>query len=200
MNIGGEKTALRLEMQALRRLHAASAAEYRSLTLSICAFLAEEACKRRARLLGVYLAARDEIDLAAFIAETKRRLPMCRFAAPRWNSITYEMALLETDCDGKPARGSLRTGPMGILESADAAAVEPREIDFWVVPGLAFTRAGARLGYGGGWFDRLLAGASPDAYTAAVAMPFQILDAIPCEMHDIRVDDVFTPDGRIARK
>ena len=54
----------------------------------------------------------------------------------------------------------------------------------WIVPGLAFTRAGARLGYGGGWYDRLLGEAAPVAVALGVAHVFQIVDALPVEPHD----------------
>ena len=48
-------------------------------------------------------------------------------------------------------------GPMNILEPAEADIVKPADVEVWVIPGLAFTKDGKRLGYGGGWYDRLLA-------------------------------------------
>ena len=63
------------------------------------------------------------------------------------------------------------------------------------MPGLAFTRTGARLGYGGGWYDRLLAAADPSAVLLGVAYPFQMVEDLPSEPHDIRLTDVVVAEG-----
>ena len=66
------------------------------------------------------------------------------------------------------------------------------EISFLVVPGLAFTETGGRLGFGGGYFDRYL----PDyaGSMAALAFEEQILDMVPAEPHDVRIPKIITPD------
>jgi 5-formyltetrahydrofolate cyclo-ligase len=62
----------------------------------------------------------------------------------------------------------------------------------WIVPGLAFTKDGRRLGYGGGWYDRLLASARKDALRIGVAHEFQVLGDLPNEPHDILLNRVVT--------
>ena len=57
----------------------------------------------------------------------------------------------------------------------------------WLIPGLAFTRDGGRLGYGGGWYDRLLKRAAKRAPKIGIAHGFQIVDELPTEPHDIRL-------------
>ncbi len=52
----------------------------------------------------------------------------------------------------------LLPGRQGILEPDPKKWVKSTNIDFWLVPGLAFDWDGNRLGHGGGWFDRLLEG------------------------------------------
>ena len=84
----------------------------------------------------------------------------------------------------------LRQGPMGILEPVEAEIVSPKEVKVWLVPGLAFTRDGKRLGYGGGWYDRLLAEALKDSLKLGVAHAFQVVDDLPSELHDIRLTGV----------
>ncbi|HEY8650213.1 MAG TPA: 5-formyltetrahydrofolate cyclo-ligase [Chthoniobacterales bacterium] len=68
------------------------------------------------------------------------------------------------------------------------------EIDLIVVPGLAFSRDCHRLGRGGGFFDRLLAGPAAEAYKLGVCFDFQLLESIPIEPHDIVMDTVVTEE------
>lgn len=65
-----------------------------------------------------------------------------------------------------------------------------------VLPGAAFTRDGKRLGYGGGFYDTLLAGPAAGVPLAGVCFPCQLLDNLPMESHDRLVDMVITPDGK----
>ena len=137
--------------------------------------------------VAVYLASRDEIDLRTFIEEMLRRGR--KVVAPRWNGETYDLAALK----GLDAE-HLRRGPMGILEPAEAELVQPQNVFVWIVPGLAFTRDGRRLGYGGGWYDRFLSAAPKDAVKLGVAYSFQFVDDLPIEPHDIPltavIDDI----------
>ena len=128
--------------------------------------------------IAVYLASPQEIDLSPFI---RKMLAMgAKVVAPRWNGETYELAVLKGLDDAH-----LCKGPLGILEPAAAEIVSPKEVGAWLVPGLAFTRNGKRLGYGGGWYDRLLAEASKDAVKLGIAYAFQVVDDLPSESHDI---------------
>ena len=70
--------------------------------------------------------------------------------------------------------------------------VDPTWPDVVVVPGLAFTPAGDRLGQGGGWYDRFLPRLRPECVTIGVAFAEQIVDALPVEPHDVRVHHVVT--------
>jgi 5-formyltetrahydrofolate cyclo-ligase len=64
--------------------------------------------------------------------------------------------------------------------------------DVVVVPGLAFTLDGRRLGQGGGHYDRFLARLRADCTTVGAAFAEQLVDDLPTEPHDIRVDMVVT--------
>lgn len=80
---------------------------------------------------------------------------------------------------------------MNILEPDDGLPVIPfREIDFAVVPALAYTPDGRRLGQGGGFYDRFMAEAG--AFTCGVCYSCFLLPDVPCEPHDERVDRVVT--------
>ena len=68
-------------------------------------------------------------------------------------------------------------------------------MDLIVLPGAAFTRDGKRLGYGGGFYDTLLAGPAAGVPLAGVCFPCQLLDDLPMEAHDRHVDMVIAPGG-----
>lgn len=173
-------------MRALRR--ALSTEERERTSKSICAKLGSDNAIIDATgplagggAVAVYLASPDEIDLSDFIREMLNR--GVDVVSPRWNGETYELARLRG-----LSEGDLRRGPMNILEPAESEIVNPSEVAVWIVPGLAFTKDGRRLGYGGGWYDRLLGSARENALKIGVAYEFQILDDLPCEPHDIMLN------------
>jgi 5-formyltetrahydrofolate cyclo-ligase len=81
---------------------------------------------------------------------------------------------------------------------SDPSWPDPSWPDVVIVPGLAFTARGDRLGQGGGWYDRFLAGVRPGCRTIGVGFVEQIVDALPVEVHDIRLDHVVTESGDIV--
>ncbi len=86
---------------------------------------------------------------------------------------------------------NLRTGSYGIKEPAGTDFTDFSAIDLVLVPGMAFDRYGARLGRGKGYYDRLLP-LLTHAYRLAVCFPFQLVDKVPSEAHDQRMDRVLT--------
>ena len=85
-------------------------------------------------------------------------------------------------------------GWLGIPEPRPTAPqVPPESIDWVLVPGLAFDATGRRLGYGGGFYDRLLPLLRPGVQCVAGALDLQIVDEVPASPHDRRVDLVITP-------
>jgi 5-formyltetrahydrofolate cyclo-ligase len=70
--------------------------------------------------------------------------------------------------------------------------VDPAELDVVVVPGLAFTPDGRRLGQGGGHYDRFLTRLRPDCVTIGACFAEQLVDDLPTEPHDTTVEHVAT--------
>jgi 5-formyltetrahydrofolate cyclo-ligase len=91
--------------------------------------------------------------------------------------------------------GATRWEPraFGILEPIDGYVVRPDELGVVIVPGVAFTVAGDRLGQGGGYYDRLLA--KVDALTVGVCLTEQIVEHVPMLGHDRRVMTVTTAEA-----
>lgn len=69
---------------------------------------------------------------------------------------------------------------------------DPKVPDLIVVPGVAFTAAGHRLGQGGGWYDRFLPNINDRAKTVGVCFSEQVLEALPQESHDVVVQQVIS--------
>lgn len=71
--------------------------------------------------------------------------------------------------------------------------IDPAQIDCVVVPGAAFDVRGGRLGLGGGFYDRFLPRAV-NATKIALAYEFQVVETLPLEPHDARLDAILTPE------
>ena len=78
----------------------------------------------------------------------------------------------------------LKPGAFNIMEPTAKTPVEPSEIDVMIVPGVAFTRDGARCGRGKGFYDKYLSRNGFRAYTIGVCYPCQIVEKLPTEEHD----------------
>lgn len=70
--------------------------------------------------------------------------------------------------------------------------------DLVIVPGLAVDRSGARLGTGGGWYDRALPLRSRGVTVAVLLRDEEVLDRVPTLPHDVRVDAAVTETGWIV--
>ncbi len=100
-----------------------------------------------------------------------------------------------------PAR-DLEPGTWGIREPRPdrCPPAAPGGVGFAFIPGVAFDRRARRLGYGGGFYDRLLAGGLPEG-TPLVSGAFevQVVDEVPTDPHDAPVDLVVTEMGLYSR-
>jgi 5-formyltetrahydrofolate cyclo-ligase len=133
-----------------------------------------------------YAALPAELDPSIAIARLRQR--GVRIAYTRIES-PGTLVVHEVDSETE-----LIPGPLSIRQpSADSPRIPHEEIDAVIVPGVAFDATGARLGYGGGYFDRLLPMLRPDCARIGVAFDEQLLSEIPAEEHDEHVDVVVTP-------
>ncbi|WP_104526312.1 5-formyltetrahydrofolate cyclo-ligase [Blastococcus atacamensis] len=93
--------------------------------------------------------------------------------------------------------GELEVGRYGLSQPVGPrlGATALSSADTVVVPALAVDESGIRLGRGGGYYDRALAYARPDAVLVTVVFDDERLDELPREVHDRPVDAVVTPSG-----
>ena len=116
-------------------------------------------------------------------------------ALPRVNLTTRMLdicAITRIEHDAAP-------GYRGIPEpGAHCELLGVASIDWVLVPGVAFDRAGHRIGYGGGYYDRLLPLLRADAHRVAGAFELQLVDHVPAASHDVTVDAVVTEARSIS--
>lgn len=90
----------------------------------------------------------------------------------------------------------LELGPYNIPQpKASAPLINPKQFELIMVPGVLFARDGHRLGYGKGYYDRLLK--TTYCLHLGVAFQFQLIDQLPDEPHDVPVDMIVTEEGII---
>lgn len=147
-----------------------------------------------ARTLLAFASFGTEVALDAFLrdriaARVGVFLPyVAELSPPR-----LEMArVTDLDRDLAPAR-------LGIREPRPGRRRPGRvdRLDVVVAPGVAFDAAGGRLGYGGGFYDRLLPRLRPGTPVIGVAFATQIVAAVPRTAHDLAVDLVVTEEGPV---
>ena len=112
--------------------------------------------------------------------------PDLRVAWPRVTSSQGAMVFVTA-----PA-SSLVRGFAGILEPPDGEIVAPRDFDAMLIPGTAFSAVGARLGMGGGFYDRYLEQLRDDALRVGIAHHWQLVPTVPEQHHDRRMTHVVT--------
>jgi len=89
-------------------------------------------------------------------------------------------------------------GFRGIPEPTTKACIKVEEVDLLIVPGVAFNPSGARIGYGGGYYDRLLPRVKGLRPIIALAYEEQIFEILATEGHDIGMDSIITPERIIS--
>lgn len=170
---------------------------------AVCARLLEllecsDTCAPRA--VAVYAAMGSEVDPAAFAAAARAR--SWRVAYPCMLSAADAAACGQRMCMRAVAAGDASAAPF-IAHPTRAFAAEdldshrfpivPAEaLDMIIVPLVAFDRTGARLGYGGGCYDRYLPTVSPACQIVGIAFNEQRIDHVPTDAHDLPLPNIIS--------
>lgn len=150
----------------------------------------------RATRVLAYLSFGSEFDTRPLLADLLAR--GARVALPRVHRQRRQLDLYFVD----DLEADTVAGTWGIREPA-ADRCEPAalaDLEIVLAPGVAFTRRGDRLGYGGGFYDRLLGGWPMRPPVVAAAFGVQLVDTLPCEPGDVPVDAVVTEDAAFTRR
>jgi len=185
MSVADEKKYLRAILKRTREsiaphLAAALSARVQSRILTA------EVYNQSSAPIVVYSPVRNEVSTESILDDALAADRQVLF--PRLDCATRTLSL-----GSVRSRSDLSPGAYGILEPK-TATINPASISdcLVMVPGLAFSPRGERLGRGGGHYDRLLAELSPQAVTVGLAYSFQLLDRVPQSGWDRRLNFVVT--------
>ena len=150
--------------------------------------------------VATYAAMGSEPDPSAFASYAERR--GCRVAYPCMLSATDAAACGQRMCMRAVAAGDTSAAPFIAhptrafaatdIDSARFPIVPAEAFDMIVVPLVAFDRTGARLGYGGGCYDRYLPTVSPACHVIGIAFDEQRVDHVPTDAHDLLLPNIFS--------
>ena len=154
--------------------------EREALSSQIFCKIAELKEVKKASVIAIFTSLADEPQTADFIAKISHSK---RVVTPRIEG--EEMNFYDIS-------EGLQCGAFGIMEPIATTPINPAERDVMIVPGVAFTRQGARLGRGKGFYDKYLSHNGFRAYTIGVCYPCQVVKSIPTEEHDKMLDRVIS--------
>lgn len=182
-----------------------------ALDLDLQAAKSADICARLVELLGrsdaaaprtvaVYAAMGSEADPAAFAAAAavrgRRVAYPCMLSAAEATACGQRMcmrAVAAADASAAPfIAHPTRAFAATAIDSSRFPIVPAEELDMVVVPLVAFDRAGARLGYGGGCYDRYLPTVSPACRIIGIAFDEQRVDGVPTDAHDLPLPHIIS--------
>ena len=175
-----------LRKQVLQEMKAIPRTQKVTMDLALTERLLQHPFYQEAKIIATYLSFPHEFQTQELIEQAlkdgKKVLIPKTYPKGRMDFVVYNPQQLV-----KTSFGLLE--PQGDLEVVDAS-----QIDLIHVPGLAFTREGYRIGYGGGYYDRYLKHFT--GHTLSTVYPCQIWDFIP-EDHDIPVQEVLIDERNL---
>lgn len=158
-----------------------SPATQQQLSANILAALEAHPAFRAANTILLYYSLADEVATHDFIRKWSHKK---RILLPVVTDSDIELRAYSSSTE-------METGAFGIEEPTGEAFCNFEEIDLAVIPGVAFDKQGNRLGRGKGYYDRLLPKLSA-AYKIGICFPFQLVECVPTEAFDIRMDIIIT--------
>ena len=177
------KTEIRRDISTLLRMPPDARAEK---STRLCDAIASSAAWLGTRTVAIFAPQMREPDVELLWMHGSGK----SFAYPRVVDGRLDLFRVESLHELAPGAFGIRE-PEARIENA----IDPGMLDLILVPGVAFTRSGERLGRGGGFYDRLLASLAAHTGKIGVCFDSQVQHELPAEMHDQRVDFIVTESG-----
>ena len=188
-DVPNEKRALRAELRERRRI--TTSKERAEADAAITQNLIDLTSDLGSQSIAAYLSLPEEPGTRDFIHwahenDIRVLLPVSR-ADGLLDWATYDAAEEDTDIIGMPTPTSELLGPIAI-----------NSVDLIIVPAASVDRTGMRMGWGRGYFDKTLGSMENCPPVYAVIFDDELVDTVPSERHDQRVNGVVTPSGIVA--
>jgi 5-formyltetrahydrofolate cyclo-ligase len=148
---------------------------------------------RAAHMIFYFASFRSEVDTSGLIRkslESDRKVVL-----PKVDAINHALLLFEIRSPDELAPGYMSIPEPSVI--AEERQVNINDVDAVIIPGACFDESGNRIGYGGGYYDRLLEGLRKDIPVIAPAYEEQIVDSIPADPHDRKVTIIITDRRQI---
>ena len=171
------KIGIRREVKI--RTSAMTAEEFALQSGAVCSSVGRVIEALSPSVLALFLPLSDEVDISPLLNRFS-----CRIVVPRVAESGFDMNFYDYSAD------NMEVGAYGIVEPQGGEPCRVSDIDVMIVPGVAFTPDGARLGRGKGYYDRYMSQQGFRAYKIGVCFAHQIYDELPVEPHDCCVDRV----------
>ncbi len=175
-------------MLGLRKALSAAEAEAMSRVIQRTFMASREFAE--AKIIALYAAVHNEVDTTKVLMQAIAGGTLVLLPAVRGDELHFRQI---------SGLASLRRGTFGILEPDSSCPVRvPQEADVIVVPGVAFDLAGRRIGYGKGFYDRLLHTLEGTGKLVGFSYELQLVEDISAEPHDVNMDMIVT-EKRVVR-
>lgn len=140
-----------------------------------------------AKIISCYHPFRNEVDLLSlFSFSNKKAIAFPRVVKGTEKLDFYLIKKLD----------EFEKGVFGLMEPKPSLPkIEIEKIDLFLIPGVAFTKSGERLGYGGGYYDETLRFKNPNVVTFGICFDIQLAKNIPSQSWDIKMDFIVTESG-----
>ena len=163
--------------------------EFSKKSLRICNRLLNNSQYLKSKVIYCYYSVNKEVDLLPFIKQALEDGKIIAFPKVKGQNMDFfEVKSLEELEPGSIVGTSSLRRELLIKEPPETTPA-PKG-DLIIVPGVAFSKKGERLGYGGGFYDRFLE--HHKVYTIGVAYDFQIMNSLPTEEHDRKLNEIIT--------
>ncbi|PKJ56989.1 5-formyltetrahydrofolate cyclo-ligase [Bacillus sp. SN10] len=183
---------LRLRKQIIEHMNSLSKERYKTLSEQIAFSLYAQKEWAEAKTIGITLSMENEVNTYPIIEKAWEEGK--KVVVPKCNKETRTMSFRQISNFDQ-----LETVYMNLREPIPALTEEVNadEIDLQIVPGVAYTERGERIGYGGGYYDRYLV--HYKGKTLSLAYSFQMVEHIPVEPFDKNVEKIITEKGTMVK-